>query len=375
MSHMDAIAEDELTRLRSALAAAEARFQQQRELTASREREVRALRRVALAMNSSLDLDRLLETIVEVALDLTGADRAHVVWRDEAELDHLLASRPGGAGWRLPDDALHKVEVCRQVLQTGEAAAASDARVICLPLMAPGRLLGALCVDGPLADEDAIADLHVLAAHAAVALENAVLFTALRRRSAELEATLGRFQAAELAAHTDPLTGIANKRQFEEQGKREEAASRRYGRPYSLIMADIDFFKTFNDKFGHLTGDVVLKHVASTLMRHVRAADLLARWGGEEFVVLCPMTTRREAAQLAERLRKAIAAQHVHDETGQPLPSITISLGVATYQGGDDPLDAVLERADRALLQAKGSGRNLVRVHDPDPGSPAAHAP
>ncbi|MDB5100065.1 MAG: diguanylate cyclase/phosphodiesterase domain 1 [Cyanobacteria bacterium RYN_339] len=340
MSHADAIVEDEVSRLRAELA--------------SREREVVALRRVALAMNASLELDGLLETIVQVALELTGGRRAHVVWRDDQELDRLLQAPVRGGSWRMPEDAVRKVEAVRHTLATGEPAHDEERLLVCLPLVAPGQVLGALCVEGQMPGQDAVADLHVLAAHAAIALEQAVLFAALRRRSVELEATLRRYHEAEHASLTDPLTNLANKRHFRDQGKREAAVAKRYGRPLSLIIADIDHFKRVNDTYGHLRGDDVLKSVSATLSRTVRGADLLARWGGEEFVVLCPATGPDEALKLAERIRAAIEAMH------GPVPGITISLGVATH-APDEELDATLDRADRALLRAKEAGRNQVQ--------------
>jgi diguanylate cyclase (GGDEF)-like protein len=362
MSHLESVTEDEVSRLRGQLAAAESRYKEQAALARAREREVLALRRVALATNGSLELGEMLTTIVQAALELTGSDRAHVVWRDEEELDRLLANHHGDASWRLTNEAMHKIEGGKRALESGETAILEDPTLVCLPLVAPGRVLGALCVGGPMPDQNALADLQVLAAHAAGALENAVLFTALRRRSTELEATLVRFEQAELDAHTDPLTQVPNKRQFREQGRREEAAAKRYGRPFSLIMMDIDHFKAVNDTHGHLVGDKVLKAVAATLAGHVRGADLLARWGGEEFVALCPMTTRHEAMKLAERLRVSIEGLAANDETGARLPALTISLGVATFSGKDDPLDSVLERADKAMLSAKAAGRNQIKV-------------
>jgi diguanylate cyclase (GGDEF)-like protein len=342
MSHTDAILEEEASRLRAELAA--------------REREVKALRRVALAMNASMELDALLDTIVNIALELTGARRAHVVWRDEQELDRLLTTAGRGGNWRMPEDAVRKIEAVRRVLESGEQIQDQERLLVCLPLVAPGRVLGALCVEGPLPGPEAVEDLGVLAAHAASALEQAVVFAALRRRSTELEATLQRYHEAEHAALTDPLTGLANKRHFRDQGKREEAVARRYGRPLALIIADIDRFKAVNDTYGHLTGDEVLKSVAGVLSRCVRGADLLARWGGEEFVVLCPATGLEEASTLAERIRAAVEAHH------GPVP-ITISLGVAALAKEED-LEAALDRADRALLRAKEQGRNQVQVEN-----------
>lgn len=160
----------------------------------------------------------------------------------------------------------------------------------------------------------------------------------------------------EIESRTDPLTGLANRRYFGEQFSQLWHVAERYDRPLSTIMLDVDHFKSFNDEFGHTAGDVVLQHVAVVLREICREVDLPARWGGEEFVVLCPETDLLGAAELAERLRRKIA------EIDLPYRGVTASFGVAFV--GTDPT-SVFDRADAALYAAKQAGRNRVVVDEP----------
>jgi diguanylate cyclase (GGDEF)-like protein len=163
---------------------------------------------------------------------------------------------------------------------------------------------------------------------------------------------------------TDPLTGLSNRRRFEEACEIETMRFRRYGVPASLVMLDIDFFKRVNDTYGHATGDAVLVALAETCRRALRETDVAARLGGEEFAVLLPMTSETGALEIAERLRTRLAATSVQTPAGRL--NFTVSLGVATFSGQDEA-ETVLARADAALYRAKEYGRNRVEVAEPPP--------
>ena len=156
------------------------------------------------------------------------------------------------------------------------------------------------------------------------------------------------------AAITDSLTGLRNHRAFQESLMNLVQMAERYGQPLSLIMLDIDYFKQFNDRFGHPAGDELLRQVASLLRQSARAYDVVARYGGEEFAILLPNTDLNEAIRVAERLRQQIAALQ------NPHAPITASFGVASYRRGSAPATLLYE-ADTALYEAKRRGRN--RVH------------
>jgi diguanylate cyclase (GGDEF)-like protein len=157
-----------------------------------------------------------------------------------------------------------------------------------------------------------------------------------------------------LLAVTDELTGLKNRRALQVRLEEEFRLSRRYEHPLSLLMIDVDHFKKFNDTYGHLAGDEILKGVALWLRDLVRTTDLVARFGGEEFAVLLPNTDLGGALLLAERVRAAIARPR------PDLKLVTISIGVSSLTTDHSDVNAFLSDADEALYQAKAAGRNCV---------------
>ncbi len=168
------------------------------------------------------------------------------------------------------------------------------------------------------------------------------------------------FERTKELSFTDPLTGIHNRRHFNQVFVREFERARRYGRTLSVLMIDIDHFKVYNDTLGHLAGDSLLRRLAQELSDSLRRTDFVARYGGEEFVVLLPETDYERARKVAEKLRRHVEATPFEGEEIQPEGKITISVGVATYpRHSEEPLH-LLELADRSLYMAKEDGRNRV---------------
>lgn len=163
-------------------------------------------------------------------------------------------------------------------------------------------------------------------------------------------------EAMYLLATTDSLTGITNRREFIAILVREMDQTKRYGTPMALAMYDIDYFKHVNDTFGHDVGDHVLQTVTGLVMENIRATDIVARWGGEEFMVLMPQADIQSARNTAEKLRLAIANHHF-----DKVNKLTVSFGVAAFEPQDD-LNSLLRRVDDALYQAKERGRNRVEI-------------
>lgn len=161
-------------------------------------------------------------------------------------------------------------------------------------------------------------------------------------------------------ATTDPLTGVANRRRFMEAAERELMRARRYGRPLSLLMLDVDHFKSINDGYGHAVGDDVLTCLASAARECMREIDVVGRLGGEEFAVLLPETSLTEAVGAAERLRRHLAELEL--QTRNDVVRFTVSVGVATCRDEDCSIEGALTRADHALYDAKRGGRNRVAV-------------
>ncbi len=159
----------------------------------------------------------------------------------------------------------------------------------------------------------------------------------------------------------DALTGLYNRRYLMEGLTREMARAQRYAVPLSILLLDLDHFKRINDTYGHLMGDTVLETIGTLLRDTLRAIDIPGRYGGEEFCVVLPETPMEDACLLAERIRQRVAAAVFQAPGGLPV-AITCSIGVAQLREGPRDIAAMLEDADRALYQAKASGRNRVMV-------------
>jgi diguanylate cyclase (GGDEF)-like protein/PAS domain S-box-containing protein len=161
-------------------------------------------------------------------------------------------------------------------------------------------------------------------------------------------------------AMTDSLTGLANLRSFLMRLDQEIERSRRYAHPLSLILIDVDHFKQYNDRNGHLQGNRALVRLAQLLTKNSRKSNIVARYGGEEFAVVLPETSKRTAVRAASRLRRAIQEADFSKQQNQPLKTLTISLGVASFPRDADDQPSLIEASDRALYLAKQSGRNRV---------------
>ena len=194
---------------------------------------------------------------------------------------------------------------------------------------------------------------------------NADLERTVQERTAELARARDE---AERQARTDGLTGVANRRCFEEVAAREVARAQRYQQPLSIILFDIDLFKQVNDLHGHAAGDAVIRTAASVVREAIREVDFVARVGGEEFAILLPGIHQAQAVTTAERLRELIAEREaVHQDLRLRL---TASLGVSECRADDPGFGALLHRADQAMYVAKQRGRNRVAVAPDAPGAP-----
>jgi diguanylate cyclase len=187
--------------------------------------------------------------------------------------------------------------------------------------------------------------------------------TLSRSEISNLQQSLEAIRAESL---TDPLTGLGNRKYFDRSMQAAVQTALVNGEPLSLLIFDIDHFKSFNDSYGHLTGDQVLRLVGISLQQAIKGQDITARFGGEEFAVVLPNTALRQALTVADHIRRAIMSKELKKKSsGEILGRVTISVGVSMLQPGDD-VDSLIERADACLYAAKRNGRNRV-ICEADP--------
>ena len=283
------------------------------DLEEERERLRLAITRFGEALAATHDVASLLRVIVEAAVEATGATGARLVTSD-AEL--VTTGDPDAEGARLE-----------------------------LPLTAGRTEFGTLTLVGEAFDEEQAMTASSLASHAAIALENARLH-----------------QIVERQALVDGLTGIANRRHCEDSLTAEIARAERLGTPLTLVLADLDDFKSINDVHGHAVGDEVLREFAAVLRATVRESDLPGRWGGEEFLLLLPGADGEGGAHLADRVRTALTERTFLGREGRPF-TVTCSFGVAQHSEGGDERE-LFANADRALYRAKRRGKNCVELNE-----------
>lgn len=188
-----------------------------------------------------------------------------------------------------------------------------------------------------------------------------ILSTRMRMDNQLIVQSLHAQRQSEHAALVDPLTGLHNRRWLQDAFTRQIARCREDGQPLCLVMVDVDHFKRINDTWGHVAGDRALESMAQVLTNNIRPMDLLARFGGEEFAMGLPNTTLDAAFAIAERVRRAVEFLALPFRRSDPLPHLTVSLGVTAMQDGQS-LDEMMALADAALYRAKEGGRNRVAI-------------
>jgi len=334
-------------------------------------------------MESAFDLDMTLNLILLNVYEHTGCEicAVYLVGADQKTLELRSASGPRDrtpllpalavadartGGWDVSGAAHYNQDVRGFYAPNGrldasrlssiDAAAGSFA---CLPLVSLEGLLGMLYVSFPHAGgltPEGLRRLEQLALRAAYPLQRVLLQQGFRS-----------------LAYSDPMTGLDNFRQFEETLAEELARAERYDRPLSVILLDIDHFKSFNDTLGHQAGDALLGQLGVVLRNSLRNVDRPARYGGEEFVVICPETGAEEVRLIAERIRRSVAdtpfvlpsnTEGAGGRHGAEMAHVTISLGCVTFPGDARTPRDLVKKADIALYAAKASGRNTVRVYD-----------
>ena len=329
--------------------------------------------KVSQLITANLKPEEVYRAIHKATIELMNPDAFILSLYDEEEklihdvyfVDHgipqKVISRPLGQGFSrrilkekktimYNDFSLNMLSKTKAVLVGEEKDPTMVRSLIIVPLKLGKKVKGIISAQSYRGDaftEEDKETLELLAATAVIALENARLFS----------------EVQELAL-TDSLTRIFNRRRFFDLAEQEFDRSRRYDRPFSLIMFDIDHFKKVNDTYGHSVGDVVLQRVAEICKGALRDVDIIARYGGEEFVILLPETTATEAQLMAERLRQLMARSTM--EIAAIKIDITLSFGVVEIDKDCKNIEELLDRSDQALYHSKNAGRNCVSIWTPD---------
>ena len=317
------------------------------------------LQSISHAVTSSLDLDEILNNVIQLLKDSFGYNYLSIYVLEENVL--YLGAQLGYPDTEIIYEIPIHAGVIGRTARTKETQFIRDVSTdsdflpatyevkneIAVPLLKDDKVLGVLNVESkgevPLTEHD-VNLLNTLAGSVAVAIDNA-------RLHAEVK----------LMAMTDVVSGLPNRRAFDETLYAEITRASRYSQPLSLIILDLDSFKEYNDRWGHPAGDVRLREIAHLLRSSVRDPDLAARYGGEEFAIILPNTSKGGAIRLAQRLRQAAAASAPQkNEDGDPIAGYTLSLGVATYPDDATSMEELLLMADNAELTAKRLGKNQV---------------
>ncbi|MAQ18676.1 MAG: diguanylate cyclase [Sandaracinus sp.] len=328
-------------------------------------REQTILYRASQMLGAALDEDAVLDAGLDAAAEIAPYDFAAITLYDPADRRHRVRRVIGKDADRFAQLTFRdntsltamavknrhylpyrgEVDLKQQVVFTKRANLEGMKSLLILPLVVREDAIGTVALAAERAGAYGMTvrpTLQVLANQLAVSLSNA---QAVRR--------------LEQMATTDGLTGCLNKRAFLEELDRKLRSATRFGRKLSLIVTDIDHFKSVNDTYGHATGDVVIKELGAILRRAKRETDIVARFGGEEFCVLCEETDTEGGLLLAERIREELKATTFRTELGKL--NVTASLGVATYPEHADDSHALFEASDKALYAAKHGGRDQVQ--------------
>jgi diguanylate cyclase (GGDEF)-like protein len=318
-------------------------------------------------LGSILDRDLLLEALFEETAKMTGAEQASLMVRNSRTNELMVRMARGEHSAVIRKVALGPGEgIAGKVAQRGLPLVvpdlANDERFrrrrrpryrtnsfLIVPVISGGSVSAVINLadkaDGSFTQTDLEAVMAVLG-HATIALQRSELYA--------------RTKALQKISTTDPLTQLVNRRYFQRRSQEEILRSQRYNLPLSLVMLDVDDFKGYNDRLGHLAGDDILVGVSRTLKETVRSIDVVSRFGGEEFAILSPQTAAEEALRVAERVREAVSSRSLSPVGSDGAVSISLSAGVATYPEQAGSLQELLDNADRALYRAKRSGKNRV---------------
>jgi len=340
--------------------------QREREALSTTLNNLSLLHSIGQAMTYISDLKSLLEYILNQAIKISNAEKGSIMLYDR-DTDELSVRILTGMADTAHQEKVNNKEVpCKRfkpgegvagkVFQTGNSVFLNKVKdaidfvdpqssyvdsIACIPMKVYGEILGVINVTNrqdksAFTDED-IDMLKAIADQAAIAISKAQLWD---------------------MAFTDSLTGLYDRRYFKVKLHEEIQRAKRYDRPFSILMADLDNFKKINDTYGHAEGDRALKAIGRMLRKQIREVDIIARYGGDEFIMFFPEKGKADAHQLAKRLKEQIAGDHFVNAS-----TISVSIGIASYPEDGKKIEVLIDKADRAMYHAKQMGRNRIESY------------
>lgn len=322
-----------------------------------------AIASIHQAVGADLELKDICKTLAEKLIEITGADgTAIIIFREKfaevlAEVGFMKKFEGKRLDLTMP--AINYILTTGNLIFTGELeksvaatcipAGCGMKSLICVPIKIKNEIKGIVHLDSARKnafDKEDLELVKMLAREIGIIMERTFLYEKTKEMSIK-----------------DPLTGAYNRRKLEEDLTHEVFRARRYGREFSILMIDVDWFKKYNDYHGHQMGDELLKKLVAIFRKSLRASDRIYRYGGEEFVILLPETPREKAGAAAERVRKKVEKEKFPgEEKSQPGGKITISVGVAGFPEDGKHWAEIIRKADIALYYAKTKGRNRVEM-------------
>ncbi|MFZ5988281.1 MAG: diguanylate cyclase [Bacillota bacterium] len=323
--------------------------------------ELFTVQQITQAISSILDIKELLKHVNDIIIGVMGVSSSSIILFDEKRgrlkvhttnitSRNELISLNDNINCQMLMEALNSGEpILENFVDVNEYPFTEERDVnslICIPLITKTKKFGLVLIEHKYFnafDDDNLRLLNIIGQQVGIAMENVELYEKMH----------------ELAT-IDSLTGVYNRLYFQERLKQEFENAEKEKYDLSLAIFDIDHFKQFNDTFGHLFGDKVLKHIAELIKNSLRSGDILARFGGEEFVILLPRTGIKEAFEKVEHLREKLARTSIKDEL--VTASVTVSFGLSSYPEYVSSEGDLLRTADNALYEAKECGRNCIRI-------------
>jgi diguanylate cyclase (GGDEF)-like protein len=316
--------------------------------------------------------NKLIRTILEQSISLLRAERGSLMLIDQESDDLLLEAQQGGRNGVVEKLRINRGEgIAGKVAEFGEPILVEDLEhdprimqknryhyktrsFVSVPLKIDERIIGVLNlsdkISGEVFDEDDLKLIQSFVTQAAIVMER--------------QHFINQTEELKKLTNTDPLTGLPNRRYLYERLKNELARADRHIRPLCLLMLDLDGFKACNDTMGHLFGDRILKNIADAVFHTVRSMDIVARYGGDEFMIILPETEEPLAMDIAERVRNNIRRQVAlpRDASSEGPHTLTASIGIACFPEHGETVELLLENVDKALYRAKEKGKNRIEV-------------